>query len=197
MKKSEETLGDRMREFGNQHYENLTEFARALGVVQPVVSRYINNKSDPGSALLLRLEHLGCSIDWLLTGKKVVVNIINSYPVRKNLNMDSEEIIEEVLFPFHKKEGMYCIYVNKEDIIQNEKKNIFTILLIDQERALKEDCEVVVRDNKGNDYYKRVQNHNSIHKVLMPVNVSGNPRVIDDNEIEVIHRVVSRHTSLT
>jgi len=196
MKKSEETLGDRMREFGNQHYENLTEFARALGVVQPVVSRYINNKSDPGSALLLRLEHLGCSIDWLLTGKKVVVNIINSYPVRKNLNMDSEEIIEEVLFPFHKKEGMFCLYVNKTDAIQQTKKNCYTVLLIDKDRQIKEDCEVVLRDKKGNEYYKKIHAHNSLQKVFVPINVPGNPMVLHDNDIEVIHRVISKYTKM-
>lgn len=190
------TLGDRLREFGNTNYENLSEFARALGLSQPALSRYINNKSEPGSAVLLRLEHLGCSIDWLLSGKQRVVNIINSYPVRKNLDMCSEEIIEEVLFPFHKKEGMFCLYLNKLDFIQKSKSNCFTILLIDKDRHIKEDCEVVLRDKEGNEYYKKIHAHDSMQKVFVPVNVPGNPMVLRENEIEVMYKVVAKYTKI-
>jgi len=191
-----ETLGDRLRAFGKENYENLSEFARAIQMSQPALSLYINNKREPGSGILLRLEHLGCSIDWLLTGKQRVVNIINSYPVRKNLVMCSEEIIEEVLYPFHKKEGMFCLYVNKTDSIQQTKKNCYTVLLIDKDRQIKEDCEVVLRDKKGNEYYKKIHAHNSLQKVFVPVNVPGNPMVLHDKDIEVIHRVISKYTKM-
>lgn len=191
-----ESIGDRLREFGNQHYATLTEFGRAIKMSQPSLSMYLNNKREPGAGILLRLEHLGCSIDWLLTGKRRVVNLINSYPVRKNLVMESEDIIEEVLFPYHKRDGMYCLYVNEYDLIQQQRNLPYTILLIDKDREIKENCEVVVRDKSGKEYYKKIHAHDADKKVFMPVFVSGNALVLESSEIEVLHRVVSRYSKL-
>lgn len=191
-----ETIGDRLRKFGQTNFSNLSEFARALKMSQPAISLYLNNKREPGSGILLRLEHLGCSIDWLLTGKKRIVNIVNSYPVRKNLVMENDDLLEEVLFPYHKRENMYCLYVNENDVILSTKKQLYTVLLIDKERELKENCEVVIRDKKGNEYYKKIHAHDSNKKVFMPVTVSGNPLVLETSEIELLHRVVSKYTKM-
>jgi len=185
-----ETIGDRIKEFGNLHYSSLTEFARELGMAMPNLSSYIHNNREPGTGILLRLENLGCSIDWLLTGKKVTTNIINSYPVRKIL--PDGEIIEMVFFPYHKSNGMYAVYVNADDEITTKKKLPYSILLIDKEKELKENCEVVVRDKKGNQYYKRVHLPDSDKKIFMPVNSSGKPMMLEEKDIVVLHKVVSK-----
>ncbi len=189
-----ETIGDRIKEFGNLHYSSLTEFARELGMAMPNLSSYIHNNREPGTGILLRLENLGCSIDWLLTGKKVTTNIINSYPVKKNLT--DTEAIEMVFFPHHKSNGMYAIYVNADDVITTKKKIPYSILLIDSTKELKENCEVVVQDKKGNQYYRKVHLPNSDKKIFMPVNSGGNPMMLEEKDIALMHRVVSKLVKL-
>jgi len=59
----------KLRAFGEQHYGTMKDFAAALGM-NPVTlhSGYLNSRSLPGPALLVKLMRLGCDIHWLLAG---------------------------------------------------------------------------------------------------------------------------------
>ena len=187
-----ETIGDRLRQFGKENFSNMTEFGRAISMTQASLSVYLNNKREPGTGILLRLENLGCSIDWLLTGKHRITSIINSYPVKKGMLMESETI-EEVFYPYHKKNGMYCLLIDELDVIQQQKKINYTLIIVDKDREIGENNEVVVRDKKGNEYYKKIHAADSEKKIFMPVNITGNALVLSTDEIEIMHRVVSKY----
>ncbi len=62
-------VAKKMRAFGAAHFGTMKDFAAALGM-NPVTlhSGYLNSRSLPGPALLVKLMHLGCDIGWLLTG---------------------------------------------------------------------------------------------------------------------------------
>ena len=190
-----ETIGDRLRKFGNENFANLTEFAKALAMGQPSLSQYLNNKREPGTPILLRLEHLGCQIDWLLTGEHRIINMVHSYKVKGSL-MEGAEAIDSVFFPYHKKHNMYCVYVDGDDNIIDKKKNIYTVLLIDIDREVTNNSEVVVRLKDGKEFYRKVHAPDSEDKFFVPLNNSGNPMIVAHKDIEVLHKVVSRYSKL-
>lgn len=61
-----------MREFGEKNFPNTTIFAEALGMTQPSLSQYLNNKRSPGAGILQRLRELGCDLNWLLSDDPVI-----------------------------------------------------------------------------------------------------------------------------
>jgi transcriptional regulator with XRE-family HTH domain len=61
------SIGEKLKEWGKEKYGNLTILAQLLDITQPSLSRYINNKTEPGAGILKKLKKLGCNIDWLLS----------------------------------------------------------------------------------------------------------------------------------
>jgi len=45
------------------------DFAEALGIAPPNLSRYLNGDSLPNKTVLLLIAQQGCNIHWLLTGE--------------------------------------------------------------------------------------------------------------------------------
>jgi len=72
------TIGDRIRDFGLKKYYSIKKFAEALEVKPPNLQKYLNNKMFPGTPLLLKLESMGCDLNWLLTGKENLWGKIDS-----------------------------------------------------------------------------------------------------------------------
>lgn len=66
--KSEEEIGQRLRQWGVDKFGNLTEFASQLGISASNLSQYLSGKSMPGNKMQERLRKLGCDITWLMTG---------------------------------------------------------------------------------------------------------------------------------
>lgn len=66
------TIADRLREFGQAKFGKdhgwKKRFADALGVTTQHLDRYLSAASQPGNKMYTRLVHLGCDIQWLLTG---------------------------------------------------------------------------------------------------------------------------------
>jgi phage repressor protein C with HTH and peptisase S24 domain len=64
------TIGNRLKQFAEQNFDRLQDFAAALGMKLPSLYDYFNGKTQPGTPILLKLHNLGCDINWLLTGEK-------------------------------------------------------------------------------------------------------------------------------
>lgn len=67
-------IAGRLRSFGQQHYGEghgwKKLFADALGISSQHLDRYLSGSSAPGNTMYLRLIHLGCDVQWLLTGRQ-------------------------------------------------------------------------------------------------------------------------------
>jgi transcriptional regulator with XRE-family HTH domain len=61
-------IGQRLREFGEQRYNSMAEFAKALGVKPQNLNAYLSGKRMPGNKLENKLRDLGCDIIWLQHG---------------------------------------------------------------------------------------------------------------------------------
>jgi transcriptional regulator with XRE-family HTH domain len=63
-------IGNRIKEFALANFDSLTEFSCEMGMQLQAIYPYINGTSLPGTKILLRMQKIGCSIDWLLSGEK-------------------------------------------------------------------------------------------------------------------------------
>ena len=61
-------IGHRFRQFGEERYSSMAEYARALNIKPRQLYDYFNGKSLPGNKLQEKLRALGCDLNWLLTG---------------------------------------------------------------------------------------------------------------------------------
>lgn len=184
-----ETIGDRLKEFGLEHFPTLTDFAREIGMSMQSLSMYIHNKREPGTGILRRLEKLGCSIDWLITGKEKIIQPVNNYQVLSGI--DSNEQIDTLFYPFHKRDGMYCLYVKGGKIVR-EKKLPYEVLLIDKNQKVEAGDEVVVKTRTGAEEYDKLLSSDGEKVILVSVvgdQISYKYRVRD---IFSLHKVVSR-----
>lgn len=64
-----ESIGLRMRSFGKFAYGTISAFASAMQMKPPALHPYLENKTEPGTKIIMRLWFLGCDCTWLLTGK--------------------------------------------------------------------------------------------------------------------------------
>lgn len=67
-----DAIAKRLKEFGQAKFGTdhgwKKQFADALGVTTQHLDRYLSAASQPGNKMYTRLVHLGCDIQWLLTG---------------------------------------------------------------------------------------------------------------------------------
>lgn len=75
----ENAIGVRLREFAEQHYTSMREFADALEVSSQVLMPYLSGKRKPGNKMKERLHDLGADVDYILTGRRAAAE-------QKNLN---------------------------------------------------------------------------------------------------------------
>jgi transcriptional regulator with XRE-family HTH domain len=65
-----DTIGQRIEAIRREQGLTQAEFARALGISQSAVSKYLNNRLPPAD-VLLRIARLGhTTMEWILTGEK-------------------------------------------------------------------------------------------------------------------------------
>jgi transcriptional regulator with XRE-family HTH domain len=96
------TFGDKLRVFCVDKWGSLKDAAKELGVHQPNLSDYINNKSEPRASFLAKLLNAGCDLNWLLSEKEPV-NAINESKVeyfdeRAYLEEQVEKLKNEIRF---------------------------------------------------------------------------------------------------
>jgi transcriptional regulator with XRE-family HTH domain len=69
-------LGSKLRTFAEKEYGSFKAFAQALGIKQPNLTAYLNNKNMPGGDMLMKLHKLGCDINWLLSETEEEMNLV-------------------------------------------------------------------------------------------------------------------------
>lgn len=63
-------IGERIRDLRKKHRMTQAEVARKIGVSSPTITQWENNQTSPKGDNLLRVSQvLGCTPDWLVTGK--------------------------------------------------------------------------------------------------------------------------------
>ena len=62
------SIGERLKQFIVKCYQNQINFSEIIGLNQATISRYIKNTHQPDSENLIKMQEIGISIDWLLTG---------------------------------------------------------------------------------------------------------------------------------
>lgn len=62
-------IGERIRHFGLHTFGKIKDFAIAMGMAPPNLQKYMNNEREPGIGILQKMQNLGCSIDWLISGE--------------------------------------------------------------------------------------------------------------------------------
>ncbi len=71
---------DRFIEFGQQLFGSehgwKSRYAEALKISDKQLSNILSQRSPVGPAIRERLRFLGCDIDWLLTGKSAIPNVV-------------------------------------------------------------------------------------------------------------------------
>lgn len=61
-------IADRVRLFGETKYNKIKDFANALEMTNSNLQQYLSGRVSPGANILIKLQELGCDINWLLTG---------------------------------------------------------------------------------------------------------------------------------
>ena len=71
MKLNKKEVSQNLRLFGYKRYGTMKNFAEALDMnPSTLYSGYLNGRSLPGPALLVKLIDLGCNINWLLPAER-------------------------------------------------------------------------------------------------------------------------------
>lgn len=99
-------VGERLRKFGENNFENLNVFARKLGI-EPgnLHSAYLKGRSLPGADLLFKLLKLGCDIAWLLNPDTIETDLPKEHKytkeqsklIVKELENEKYELAEELI----------------------------------------------------------------------------------------------------
>jgi len=61
-------IGRRLRQFGQEKFGSMAEFARALNTKPQSLNNYLSGKAKPGNKLEEQLRSLGCDVIWLEHG---------------------------------------------------------------------------------------------------------------------------------
>jgi transcriptional regulator with XRE-family HTH domain len=87
------TLGDRLREYGEKNYESLKDFAKALGMAPSNLQKYLNNEHTPKSRFKKKLRAIGADVDYIIDGKsKRTLDEVGAEPV-KMTDLEKESLI--------------------------------------------------------------------------------------------------------
>lgn len=63
-------IGIRIKEYAISKCGSLTEFSKQMGMSIQGIYPYIKGTSLPGAMFLIKMQKLGCDINWLLSGEK-------------------------------------------------------------------------------------------------------------------------------
>lgn len=88
------TFGEKLKYFANTKFGGVSKLAKALGMSQPNLSRYINGPVEPGRAFFKKLKEVGCSIDWLISEDETEFDDTGPPDVEK-LKADNDRLEEE------------------------------------------------------------------------------------------------------
>lgn len=66
------TVRDRLRLFGKEKFTTMTNFAAALKMKPQALNVYLVGQSLPGNTMQAKLRKMGCDINWLITGERIL-----------------------------------------------------------------------------------------------------------------------------
>ena len=84
-------IGSRIRYFGVAVFGRIKDFAEAMDMAPPNLHKYMNDEREPGIGILQKMQTLGCSIDWLLSGEG---EMLLAKRLRKKKNVEQEPAAE-------------------------------------------------------------------------------------------------------
>ncbi len=84
-------IGSRIRYFGVAVFGRIKAFAEAMDMAPPNLHKYMNDEREPGIGILQKMQSLGCSIDWLLSGEG---EMLLSKRMRRKKTTDSDPMQE-------------------------------------------------------------------------------------------------------
>ncbi|TAK51481.1 MAG: XRE family transcriptional regulator [Bacteroidetes bacterium] len=91
-------IGRRLRQFGEDKFGTMAEFAKSLGILPQNLNQLLNGERRPGIRMQERLRNLGCPIEWLMYGEtSAVTNAKYNYLVEKKWrenNPDKAKILD-------------------------------------------------------------------------------------------------------
>lgn len=102
MEQLELTVGQRLRLKRNEYGYTVTQLAKLIGVSKGNISSYESDRNVPQAKTLVKYSScLGCSIDWIITGKEFSSNSVSS-------TMPTSKEAEELL--------RYCSVFDEQDM---------------------------------------------------------------------------------
>jgi len=88
-----EGFGERLREFAKSEFKNVNGLISATGIPQAQMSRYINEKEEPGKKIFEKLLAAGCDINWLLGGGEYKKQ--DDTGMSMTINNSNNEVVEQ------------------------------------------------------------------------------------------------------
>ena len=87
-----EQIAYRLKVWLEGNFLSINEGIKALGKdPSSFRSSYLNAKSAPGAALLIKLSELGCDITWLLTGTNSEESKILDQAIKRDIELQKEK----------------------------------------------------------------------------------------------------------
>ena len=195
----EQSIGDRIRIFGEATFKSVNAFADAMIMSPPALQSYLRGKSHPGTPVLLKLQKLGCNIDWLLSGEekrprvsddkrsKYLFPIVSSLSAgEKKMIFDDDNGIDHIEVPY-KGKNCFALRVIGDSMSPNFDDG--DIVLVDPNKVPKKQDFVAVRTSDSDQLIKRY--YPSEDEVLL---ISDNPQYapisISKKKIMLLYKVV-------
>lgn len=99
-------IGLRIKEFAITNFKTVSALAKAIDMNQSQLQNYIsrnNNQPLPGAEILIKLESVGCDINWLLTGKTKsdYPNLFKKYNINNASELNRRLTLYEIINKFY------------------------------------------------------------------------------------------------
>ena len=60
-------FGEKIKVFARKYFGSIKELAKELDIPETSLHRYINGSVEPSRSFFIKLQNLGCDINWLLS----------------------------------------------------------------------------------------------------------------------------------
>ena len=92
------SIGSRLKDFGENNFTSVTEFAKALDMHRAPLYKYYNDEVMPGGEFLMKLKALGCDLNWLFSDQPAQIREgIAVYGIANIENQRIHELQREII----------------------------------------------------------------------------------------------------
>lgn len=188
-------IGLRLRLFIEQNFGSISEFASKIDVhPSSFQSTYLKGRSVPGGELLAKLVHLGCDIEWLLTGRKreaVKATGAKEFPLVSMVGAGSVIPFDDqppVMIPFPYQGEAMALKVIGDSMASLINEG--DLVLVDIKKRPKPGNIVAVRTKEGEQFVKYLGAYNDDTVMFYSHNAYYSPITFKKKEILTIKKVV-------